>query len=126
METIVAARITQVISRQRVLELYLNCIEFGPNVFGIGRAARYYFQKDARKLTPREAVFLAMLKPAPRRGAGMKRRGSTPRMPYWDYRATEIMGRLVDKGYLTSEQIEAEKPYAIRWENGRYLDTKFE
>ncbi len=120
-EILVAARITHVVSRQRVLELYLNCIEFGPNIFGIARAARYYFQKDARQLTPREAVFLAMLKPAPRRGGSMKRRGHTPRMPYWGYRATEIMERLVDKGYLTQGQMEAEKPYSIEWEQGRYL-----
>ena len=118
-----AARITQVLSRERVLELYLNCIEFGPNVFGIGRAARFYFQKDARRLTPREAVFLAMLKPAPRRGAWMKRRGYTPKLPYWGYRAEEIMGRLVDKGYLTQGQADAEKPYSIRWNNGQYVSS---
>jgi len=121
-EVLIATRITTTVSRARVLELYLNCIEFGPNVYGIGRAARYYFQKDARALTPREAVFLAMLKPAPRRGAWMKRRGFTPRMPYWQMRAEEIFTRLVDKGYLSAAQAEAERPYALRWEGGRYLD----
>ena len=121
-EVLIATRIITTVSRDRVLELYLNCIEFGPNVYGIGRAARYYFQKDARALSPREAVFLAMLKPAPRRGAWMKRRGYTPRMPYWQMRAEEIFTRLVDKGYLSAAQAQAERPYALRWEGGRYLD----
>ena len=120
-EVLIATRITTSVSRERVLELYLNCIEFGPNVYGIGRAAQFYFQKDARTLTPREAVFLAMLKPAPRRGAWMKRRGFTPRMPYWQSRAEEIFSRLIDKGYLTAFEAEAERPYALQWADGVYL-----
>jgi len=122
-EILIATRITTTVSRERVLELYLNCIEFGPNVYGIGRAARYYFQKDARSLTPREAVFLAMLKPAPRRGAWMRRRGFTPVMPYWQMRAEEIFARLVDKGYLSQAQAAAERPYALQWVEGRYVDS---
>ncbi|MCA9541321.1 MAG: transglycosylase domain-containing protein, partial [Myxococcales bacterium] len=121
-EFAVANRITQRISRERVLELYVNCIEFGPDVYGIGRAARYYFGKDARRLTPREAVFLAMLKPAPRRGAFMKRRGRTPSMPYWAQRAEEIFRRLVDAGYLSPAEAEAARPYALEWRAGRYVD----
>ena len=105
-----------------MLELYLNCIEFGPNVYGVGRAAWYYFGKDARTLTPREAVFLAMLKPSPRAGAWMKRRGHTPTGSWWRGRAEEVFRRLVVHGYLSPAQAEAERPFhELRWEDGRYL-----
>lgn len=120
-ELLIATRITQSISRARVLELYLNCIEFGPDVYGIGPAARYYFQKSARALTPREAVYLAMLKPAPRRGGYHKRRGYSPTFPWWVERQEVLMQRLVESGYISAETAEAERPYTLRWSGGRYL-----
>ncbi len=120
-ELLVATRITQAVDRHRVLELYLNCIEFGPDVYGIGPAARYYFQKDARQLTPREAVFLAMLKPAPRRGAYYRRRGHGPTHGWWVERAEELMRRLVDNGQIAAATAAAERPYHIEWIDRRYV-----
>ena len=51
---------------RKVKELYLNVIELGPMVYGIGHGARYYFGKDAARLTPRECAFLAAMLPGPR------------------------------------------------------------
>ena len=121
-EALIAERVALAVGKNRVLELYVNCIEFGPNVYGVGPAARFYFQKDARALTPKEAVFLAMIKPAPGRGAGMRRRGHTPeRGTWWPSRAEEIFRRLVEHGYLTPAAAEAERPFhVIRWEDGRH------
>lgn len=120
-ELLIATRITQAVDRHRVLELYLNCIEFGPDVYGIGPAARYYFQKDARRLTPREAVFLAMLKPAPRRGAYYRRRGHGPTHGWWVERAEELMRRLVENGQIPAATAAAERPYHIEWVDRRYV-----
>ena len=53
------------ISHERILELYANAAEFGPNVFGIGEAADLYFGKKAADLTLKESVFLVNLLPAP-------------------------------------------------------------
>lgn len=64
-EAILATRVWQKVSKERVLELYLNCIEFGPGVWGIGPASQHYFGKDARELTVAEASFLAAIKPQP-------------------------------------------------------------
>ncbi|MEE2787022.1 MAG: biosynthetic peptidoglycan transglycosylase [Myxococcota bacterium] len=121
-EIMVAKRITQRITRARVLELYLNCIEFGPNIFGIQAAAEHYFQKDARTVTPLEAVFLAMLKPAPSWGSWIRRRGETPSMPYWGFRTRQILQRLVKANYLTQEQADAQEPYTLYWTQGQYQD----
>ena len=53
------------VSKQRLLEIYLNIIEWGPEVHGAAEAARYYFDKDPARLTVDEALFLATVVPAP-------------------------------------------------------------
>jgi hypothetical protein len=53
------------VTKERMLEIYLNIIEWGPNVHGADEAAHYYFGHDAGQLTPDEALFLATVIPAP-------------------------------------------------------------
>ncbi len=52
-------------TKERMLEIYLNIIEWGPSVHGADEAAHYYFGHDAGRLTPAEALFLATVVPAP-------------------------------------------------------------
>lgn len=65
-EIILAKRMEQELTKGRILELYLNVVELGPMVYGIGHGARYYFGKPASELTPRECSFLAAMLPGPR------------------------------------------------------------
>jgi hypothetical protein len=120
-EALIAWRVTEVVPKDRVLELYLNCIEFGPDIYGIGPAAQYYFQKDARDLTPMESIFLAMLKPSPLYGARVIQRGTTPGGVWWTKRTEELFRRLVEYKHITQEQADAAKPYELKWENGKYV-----
>jgi monofunctional biosynthetic peptidoglycan transglycosylase len=53
--------------KRRVMEVYLNIIEWGPGVFGAEAAARRWFAKSASSLTPQEAARLAVILPSPRR-----------------------------------------------------------
>ncbi len=53
-------------SKQRMLEVYLNIIEWGPNVYGIGEAARFYFNKSPSQLSLGESLFLASIVPKPK------------------------------------------------------------
>lgn len=53
-------------SKQRMLEVYLNIIEWGPNVYGIGEAAHFYFGKAPAQLTLGESIFLASIVPKPK------------------------------------------------------------
>ena len=53
------------IGKARILEIYLNIIEWGPGLYGLRPAARYYFEKDPQELTPREIAFLVTLIPGP-------------------------------------------------------------
>jgi membrane peptidoglycan carboxypeptidase len=55
------------ISKQRLLEIYLNIIEWGPGVHGANEACQYYFGHDAGRVTVDEALFLATIVPAPAR-----------------------------------------------------------
>lgn len=65
-EIILAYRMEEELTKGRILELYLNVVELGPMVYGIGHGARYYFGKSASSLTPRECAFLAAMLPGPR------------------------------------------------------------
>lgn len=53
--------------KQRILEVYLNVAEFGPGVFGVEAAARYWFHVPAARLSRRQAALLAASLPAPLR-----------------------------------------------------------
>ena len=65
-EVYLAWRMEQELTKGRIIELYLNVVELGPLVYGIGHGSRYYFGKPASALTPRECAFLAAMLPGPR------------------------------------------------------------
>ena len=56
-----------IVSKERMLEVYFNIIEWGPNVYGIGEASRFYFQKNPANLTLNECLFLATIIPSPKK-----------------------------------------------------------
>ena len=66
-EIYLAKRMEQELTKGRILELYLNTVELGPMVYGIGHGARYYFDKPANSLNPRECAFLAAILPGPQK-----------------------------------------------------------
>lgn len=53
------------LGKQRIMELYLNAVEFGPGIYGVGHAAEHYFGKTPLELTTLESAFLATLLPRP-------------------------------------------------------------
>ena len=53
-------------SKQRILEVYLNSVEFGDNIYGIEAATQHYFGKSSRSLTRDQAVFIASILPNPK------------------------------------------------------------
>ncbi len=66
-ELILALRLERTLSKRRILEIYLNVIEWGPGIFGVEAAARRYFGKDASELTRDECLRLAAVIPSPLR-----------------------------------------------------------
>ncbi|HEY3202289.1 MAG TPA: monofunctional biosynthetic peptidoglycan transglycosylase [Thermoanaerobaculia bacterium] len=65
-ELAIAKRLERGLTKRRILELYLNVIEFGPRTFGVEAAARRYMGKRARELSRTEAATLAAVIPSPR------------------------------------------------------------
>ena len=87
-EFVLTLMLESLLSKQRILEIYLNNVEWGEGIFGAQAAARHYFRKDAAKLGPEEAARLAVMLPAPKRFE--KRPGSA----YVASRAATILARM--------------------------------
>jgi monofunctional glycosyltransferase len=66
-EIIITFMLEALLSKPRILEIYLNNVEWGEGVFGVQAAAQHYFKTDAAKLSARQAARLAVMLPAPKR-----------------------------------------------------------
>jgi monofunctional biosynthetic peptidoglycan transglycosylase len=66
-EALITWRMEKVLSKRRILELYLNVAEWGEGIFGVEAASRHYFGKSSSELTPEEAARLASVLPNPRK-----------------------------------------------------------
>jgi len=65
-ELVIAYMLEAVMDKERILEIYLNVVEFGRGVFGAEAAARHYFHTAAANLSPSQAARLAVMLPNPR------------------------------------------------------------
>jgi monofunctional biosynthetic peptidoglycan transglycosylase len=66
-EAIITWRMEKVLSKKRILELYLNVVEWGEGIFGAEAASRHYYGKPSSELTLQEAARLASVLPNPRK-----------------------------------------------------------
>lgn len=67
LEAYFAFLLEALLPKQRILEIYLNIVELGPEVFGVEAAAQRFFGRSAAALTPQQAALLAAVLPNPRR-----------------------------------------------------------
>ncbi|MDC1174407.1 transglycosylase domain-containing protein [Bacteriovoracaceae bacterium] len=95
------------LSKEKILETYLNVIEFAPGVYGIGNASKFYFNKHPKDLTAKEGAFLAMLLPNPKRNMeSFKQKGLTE---FGEKTVNAILEKMVVSGYLKKEQLDGVK-----------------
>ena len=87
-ELVLTLMLEGLLGKQRILEIYLNSVEWGEGLFGAQAAARHYFRTDAARLGAFEAARLAVMLPAP------KRFERQPGSPYVLGRAALIVGRM--------------------------------
>ena len=92
-ELVITLRMERMLSKERILEIYLNVIEWGNGVFGAEAAARKYFGKSASAVTREEASRLAAVIPSP------LRHQPNQSSPYIDKRASLILERMTARGY---------------------------
>ena len=89
-EFVLAFELERMLSKERILEVYLNSVEWGEGVFGAEAAARHYYRKSAAQLTPYEAARLAVMLPRP------KYFEKLPSSGYLASRASTIVARMRD------------------------------
>ena len=87
-EFVLTLLLERMLSKQRILEIYLNSVEWGDGVFGAEAAAQRYYKKSASRLNSQEAARLAVMLPAP------KRFEKNPGSAYIAGRTRTIMGRM--------------------------------
>jgi monofunctional biosynthetic peptidoglycan transglycosylase len=87
-EFLITFMLEALLSKPRILEIYLNNVEWGEGVFGAQAAARHYFRVEAHQLAPAQAARLAVMLPAP------KRFEQRPGSPYLVSRAASITARM--------------------------------
>jgi hypothetical protein len=107
-EVILTDYVEQIFRKDDMMELYLNVIEFGPDVYGITRAAEYYFGRKPEELSVPECFFLSSLLPSPLRYAKLRDKGEVP--DYWMRHLRTLMEIAAKNGKITAAELaEAEK-----------------
>jgi monofunctional glycosyltransferase len=96
-EALITRRMERVLSKRRILELYLNVVEWGEGIFGIEAASRHYYGKRSSELTPFEATRLAAIRPSPKRYSPLGDQS------YVATRAKDIYDIMIQRGIIAPE-----------------------
>lgn len=99
-------------SKERMFEVYLNIVEWGPLIYGASEAAHFYFGKEPADLTLSECIFLASIIPKPKHvrncfdGLQLK--------PYYEDFFNIIVNRMTDRERITPEEAIGVSPEAVK------------
>jgi len=96
-----------IVSKNRMYEVYLNIIEWGPNVYGIGEASLFYFLKHPSELNLNESLYLASIVPKPK-GFMWQFDGEATLKPYLVKRNSYLKNTMMRRGWLTPEDTTAQ------------------
>jgi Transglycosylase len=116
-EVILTDYLEQTFSKDELMELYLNVIEFGPAVYGVRSAADYYFGRTPAELNLAECLFLSSILPAPIRYGAMRSGGEVPES--W----MRVLHMLMDVSHKThrisdAELVDGESEPVVFWMGG--------
>ena len=110
-------------SKERMLEVYFNVIEWGPNIYGIGEASRFYFQKSPRDLNLNECLFLATIIPNPK--GFMSRFDAQQKLkPYAVQQNTFLTNLMLRRNLITPSDTIGNFPLFISGAAQMYLNQK--
>jgi hypothetical protein len=104
-EIVLTDYLEQVFDKDEMMELYLNIIEFGPNIYGIRKAASHYFGRSPGELNLAECMFLATLLPAPVKLSHMGDRSEIS--PGWQSYIERLMKTALKTGKVTASELES-------------------
>ncbi len=100
-EYVLARKAEEILSKRKILEIYLNEVEWGENIYGIEAASRYYLDKHAAELTAGEAALLAGMLPNPRYYNPFKR------MEKARHRQEQVLFNMHQAKLLTDDEYQA-------------------
>jgi membrane peptidoglycan carboxypeptidase len=103
-EAFLTMLLEQQLTKQELMELYLNVVELGPGIYGIQAAADHYFDSDATELTLGQALYLASILPDPTRQHFQPDGSLSPR---WAAYLRKLMGIAHKFERITDEELEA-------------------
>jgi monofunctional biosynthetic peptidoglycan transglycosylase len=113
-EIILSYYLENKINKKQILEMYLNLIELGPNLWGIKGASRFYFDKTPKELNYREGAFLAMLLPNPKKYSVSFRNHQLTN--YANSTMGNILKKLVLAKIISEDEKELYSNSPFRWE----------
>jgi membrane peptidoglycan carboxypeptidase len=113
-EMVLASQVPRSVTKDRVLEVYLNCAQWGYQLYGISAASQYYFKKKPSGLNAKEGAFLAMMLPNPLRYGKSFVKGELT--PYAKNEIQSILDRMKLEGFLTDEQYAQETALPLAFE----------
>jgi monofunctional glycosyltransferase len=96
-EALITYQLEKTLSKQRILEIYLNVVEWGNGIYGAEAASEFYFATTADRLTPDQAVALASILPSPRRWSPLSEKAFMAR------RRSRLIERMQREGYVPVE-----------------------
>lgn len=116
----------RLVPKARMLEVYLNVIEWGPNVYGIGESAQFYFEKTPRELTLNESLFLASIVPSPKKFMWLFDKEGNQK-PYAVSKQKMYKNIMLSRGLIEAQDsITAAIPVKIKGISKTYLRLKTE
>ncbi|WP_298917913.1 PBP1A family penicillin-binding protein [uncultured Roseobacter sp.] len=120
-EIILAARLEETLSKEQILELYLNEIFLGQNSYGVAAASQTYFNKPLSDLEPHEAAFLASLPKAPSDYHPVRQKDRL------EARRNFVLKEMMENGYIDTATYEVEVASPVRSvQNGDFDSFKAE
>lgn len=116
-EAYLAFQIEHLLTKQQILERYLNVVEFGENIYGIKAAAYHYFGKSPADLNILESAFLAYLLPNPKAYSKVYTKGALT--DFSRFRILDLNYKMFRYGRITQDQYNAAKEYIdlFPWKN---------
>lgn len=100
-EALLTFHVEASMTKDQIFELYMNIIEWGPNIYGLKEAAQHYFGKKPESLNPREMAYLAAIIPGPISAHGYAEQGYVP--PRINGKIDALLERLNRLGQLSDE-----------------------
>ena len=117
-EYVLAIKAEEILTKHRILEIYLNEVEWGENIYGIEAASRYYLDKHASELTAAEAALLAGMLPNPRYYNPFKRPAKAR------VRQERVLFNMQQAKLITQDEYAAalQEPLTLRQEGASRMD----